>query len=1151
MKNLFYQEYSWLLLFGIFFGFTSLLSNDITLPRAGTKGSNGHYVKSYRKPKRPINAIDPIGMSIQADKVKPKVGEPIELTITARYLNLHPSLLFTFQGSNAFRIKVIVPDGFVVTGGTYQDYIGDNLTPDHPHVSYTITGHFTKIPEQSQFRLLRGGADANEQSIFVLKSQVTLDVKPSNASMARSGDCFVNSPMGAFDFISCSQMSGWALDRADLSQTLQIDIYIDGVLTYPGIIANLSRPDLVVGFNNPAARLHGYSYTFPADAPWKDGKSHSFIVRICGVVSDVGGSPKTINGCMGTATCTPPQSPTLSASNGNQLCNGAVTLTASGCSGTVNWSTGVTSTSISVSTAANYTATCTQNNCTSPASAITVSNCSNQDTGLLVSGSCYTIQSQQNSNLVQAVGGAAQFQTPNNQTNQVWLAESVANNAYKFTIQDGSRQALYVDALSDGRPLKLGAYQAEPRYQWTLEKSTSGGYRVFGGSSQNTWDYQGGGIALQLYGSNASQSDGSWNQSYRRFSFSSASCPTSTTTTPPATTTATSTTTTSTTTTTATLNVSPSSVNAGTGASSQAITVTSNSSWSVSTGDNAWLTLSSTSGSGNGGFTINLANNGGSQRTASVSVSGGGQTQTITVTQAASASGGCNTNTTPLAGEFNYAPFAPSSIPGNYIVTQENGTVKLELNLKEGNGATNGLAGGILSIWDKLHAGGPQNTVSNPIFGPGNCGDCGNPPGTMDVGSGNQIALYRTPRSWNYNGVLLPNGDNPTEYGAANTYTSKLNQYGRGTINGATADYTNIDPAQWEGNGQMLTGDRFEKWVSVQGNEIKIWYQETLSRNAQTGANNEQSYPRNQEAPCLYANANLGKTVFYDGDAPYTNGQVRSMQLTDNISMLNGQSYLTENWIAVIGEDGRGIGMIFETPIAQLGQLGSTINNAAGTGFGRNYISWQPKLTIDANIIWRHSVVEVVGTIAEIRQAAYNYTQSRYSATPEYRFNQAGRQLWSMENCTDPGYVASRNSWPVTFKTNGAKITSPAAAWSGSNKKVYMRYRYTSTKRSQASVTMQWRRARQSDAFPPTNERELGIWNQQFPDGSAVGPNYTKSTTLNANGQWNIAEFDMSNMADWKGIITELIFKSDDNSANETLEIEWISASTNGPCLSN
>ena len=109
----------------------------------------------------------------------------------------------------------------------------------------------------------------------------------------------MSNPAATFDDADCNSIRGWAFDQANLSQPVLIDIYVDGIKTYSGITADADRPDLATYFNNPAARYHGFMYSFPANASWKNGQNHSISVRICGTNNDIAGGPKTINSCTG------------------------------------------------------------------------------------------------------------------------------------------------------------------------------------------------------------------------------------------------------------------------------------------------------------------------------------------------------------------------------------------------------------------------------------------------------------------------------------------------------------------------------------------------------------------------------------------------------------------------------------------------------------------------------------------------------------------------------------------------------------------------------------------------------------------------------------------------------------------------------------
>lgn len=122
---------------------------------------------------------DPISFKLTTPKKQILADEEIEITITAYYTAVSPALLHVFEGANSFKIKVIVPEGFVQTGGDYVDYCGATLTTASPVVRYTLKGYFPRLDVKPKFRLLRGYGQADDNSLFVVKDELTLDVRPA------------------------------------------------------------------------------------------------------------------------------------------------------------------------------------------------------------------------------------------------------------------------------------------------------------------------------------------------------------------------------------------------------------------------------------------------------------------------------------------------------------------------------------------------------------------------------------------------------------------------------------------------------------------------------------------------------------------------------------------------------------------------------------------------------------------------------------------------------------------------------------------------------------------------------------------------------------------------------------------------------------
>ncbi|GAB4044100.1 hypothetical protein GCM10028774_62170 [Spirosoma jeollabukense] len=325
---------------------------------------------------------DPIGFKLHANKNKLKVGELVEITVTARYLSLHPSMLFTFDGANAFRLKVIVPEEFVITGGTYHDYIGDQLSADHPVATYTIQGYFTKIPAQPLFRLLRGTGQADPQSLFADKGELRLQLLPAEKSAARIGGGDYRS---SFDYANCSSIGGWILDYSSTQESISVDIYLNGTMVAT-VLANTIRQDVANAFGINGYNQYGFNWNIPSQ--YKTGAPITVSVKAAGSTYQLASSPRTTETCAGSSSCT--FTPTASVSNASPGCGSTVTLNATcagaDCSGvSYTWTgNGLNAMGSSVTTTVpatngnyTYTVTAAKAGCTNQTATttVTVSNC--------------------------------------------------------------------------------------------------------------------------------------------------------------------------------------------------------------------------------------------------------------------------------------------------------------------------------------------------------------------------------------------------------------------------------------------------------------------------------------------------------------------------------------------------------------------------------------------------------------------------------------------------------------------------------------------------------------------------------------------------------------------------------------------------------
>ncbi|WP_460950150.1 PA14 domain-containing protein [Spirosoma daeguense] len=208
-------------------------------------------------PKPPvfITTNDPIRFALQADKQQLKIGDPITLTISAHYLNISPALLFTTAGSTSFRLKVLLPEGFVQTGGDYADYVGAELSASKPTATYILKGYFTKAVAKAEFRLLRGHGLANAQSLFVDKTKLSITVHPIDGSIAQSQRGARSAGPLAFQIVGYDCNSGNLQYQFTGGDGSPINVVL------PGIFAGTVYSDNVA------------THTFPSDA--RQGRSIS------------------------------------------------------------------------------------------------------------------------------------------------------------------------------------------------------------------------------------------------------------------------------------------------------------------------------------------------------------------------------------------------------------------------------------------------------------------------------------------------------------------------------------------------------------------------------------------------------------------------------------------------------------------------------------------------------------------------------------------------------------------------------------------------------------------------------------------------------------------------------------------------------------
>jgi parallel beta-helix repeat protein len=134
--------------------------------------------------------IDPIKFSINTTATNIGLNEEFEISITAKYASVNTNVTYVFQEVDAFKVKMVFPDGFLQTGGTYHDDVEVELSSSKMSVSYTVKGKFSAPSNTGSFLLLRSVKNTNNKNDFIRVGKIAFsafssDSTPTNNQTSR------------------------------------------------------------------------------------------------------------------------------------------------------------------------------------------------------------------------------------------------------------------------------------------------------------------------------------------------------------------------------------------------------------------------------------------------------------------------------------------------------------------------------------------------------------------------------------------------------------------------------------------------------------------------------------------------------------------------------------------------------------------------------------------------------------------------------------------------------------------------------------------------------------------------------------------------------------------------------------------------------
>ena len=390
-----------------------------------------------------------------------------------------------------------------------------------------------------------------------------------------------------------------------------------------------------------------------------------------------------------------------------------------------------------------------------------------------------------------------------------------------------------------------------------------------------------------------------------------------------------------------------------------------------------------------------------------------------------------------------------------------------------------------------------------------------------DLGRQIQIALYSGPADYHgYPGL----GWDPIQAGDDFGHPSQVLALERQT----NSLYAKTIPKQFGVNNEPGEAT-IEHWIRLEGNIVKVHAKVVMLRSDHT-----QYEARQQEFPCVYLNGDYHNMWFYRDGTPYTNRPLHVERIVPPSTMLFGDVFPTEPWMASTNDKGYGVGLYVPNNYEwKRGYFGSDLSGNETSTVG-SYIAATNRVLLDYNLVYEWDYELIAGSLNKIR--SYVYSKPRSSAGPNYRFD-TSRKGWYYQKAQDTG-------WPIQNKLHVSlddadsykRITSPYVFWKGrDNPKIYLRAAFNIKNKDPrfTKFRLNWRRSEDQTIY-------------------RTGDRFTDFPIQN-DGNFHTYEIDLSHNEDWLNHnIGQIQFTTiTDNpevpNASGWVEMEWVATSADGP----
>lgn len=242
--------------------------------------------------------------------------------------------------------------------------------------------------------------------------------------------------------------------------------------------------------------------------------------------------------------------------------------------------------------------------------------------------------------------------------------------------------------------------------------------------------------------------------------------------------------------------------------------------------------------------------------------------------------------------------------------------------------------------------------------------------------------------------------------------------------------YVKNVPMQWA--LKDVPGDcTFETRITLEGSAALIHCRLNNHRKDKT------QYPAsNQELPAVYTIGKLHRLFTYDGQKPFTGAPLREVE---NSGPPWAAWTASENWAALIDDEGRGVGVVEPGVYAFIGGFHGKPGQGGPKDDPTGYIAPVRREILDHDITYEYRYALVLGTLEEIR--AYAVAHRIKDTRPDFRFDH-DRQHWIYANASDAG-VPAKGGLTIRPGRTDPQMLGPEQWWDAASvPKLHIRATY-------------------------------------------------------------------------------------------------------------